>query len=140
MRKTEQCQRPFETTCSRATRRKDKHQHLCGKGSSDKSCAQHRGYKEIGGSGYVEGLMAWLREIGLEFVDITVKSDNKPPLTSFIESWRSTLRAMKSGSRMIMENRPVGSSESNGIVERAIQSVQGNDQNKTQRDLRKSGT
>ena len=68
--------------------------------------------------------MAWLREIGLEFVDITVKSDNEPALTSLIES-RSTLRAMKSGSRVINENGPVGSSESSGIAERAIQSVQG---------------
>ena len=56
-------------------------------------------------------LMAWLREIGLESVDIIVKSDNEPALTS--------------GSRMIVENSPVGSSKSNGIVERAIQSVQG---------------
>ena len=28
-------------------------------------------------------LMAWLREMGLEFVDIIVKSDNVPALTSF---------------------------------------------------------
>ena len=40
--------------------------------------------------------MAWLREIGLEFVD------NEPALTTLIE----TLRAMKSGSRMIVENSP----------------------------------
>ena len=69
-------------------------------------------------------LMAWLREIGLESVDIIVKSDNEPALTSLITSW-STMRAMTSGSRMIVENSPVGSSKSNGIVERAIQSVQG---------------
>ena len=69
-------------------------------------------------------LMAWLREIGLESVDIIVKSDNEPALTSLIASW-STMRAMMSGSRMIVENSPVGSSKSNGIVERAIQSVQG---------------
>ena len=69
-------------------------------------------------------LMAWLREIGLESVDIIVKSDNEPALTSLIASW-SKMRAMTSGSRMIIENSPVGSSMSNGIVERAIQSVQG---------------
>ena len=67
--------------------------------------------------------MAWLREIGLEFADIIVKSDNEPALTSLIESW-SALRALESGSRMIIENTLVGSSKSNGIVERAIQSVQ----------------
>ena len=68
--------------------------------------------------------MVWLREIGLESVDIIVKSDNEPALTSLIASW-SAMRAMTSGSRMIIENSPVGSSKSNGIVERAIQSVQG---------------
>ena len=69
-------------------------------------------------------LMAWLREIGLESVDIIVKSDNEPAVTILIALW-STMRAMTSGSRMIIENSPVGSSKSNGIVERAIQSVQG---------------
>ena len=68
--------------------------------------------------------MAWAREIGLEFVDIIVKSDNEPALTSLIASW-CTLRAMESGLRMIIENSPVGSSKSNGIVERAIQFVPG---------------
>ena len=53
-------------------------------------------------------LMTWLRGIGLEFVDTIVKSDNKLVLTSLRESW-STLRAMKSGPSMIVENSPVGS-------------------------------
>ena len=69
-------------------------------------------------------IMAWAREIGLEFADISVNSDNEPALTSLIASW-STLRAMESGLRMIIENGPVGSSKSNGIVERAIQFVPG---------------
>ena len=53
-----------------------------------------------------------------------MKSENGPALTSLIASW-SAMRAMTSGSRMIIENSPVGSSKSNGIVERAIQSMQG---------------
>ena len=53
-------------------------------------------------------LMAWLRDIGLEFVDFIVKSDNEPALTSLMES-RSTLRAMEGGPRMIAETRPAGS-------------------------------
>ena len=57
-------------------------------------------------------------------MDVTVKSDIELELTSLIESW-STQRAMKSGSRMIIESILVGCSKSNGIVERAIQSVQG---------------
>ena len=65
----------------------------------------------------------WLREIGLEFVDLIVNPDNEPALTGMIESW-SKWRAMNGGSRMIIENSPVGSSKSIGIVERAIQSVQ----------------
>ena len=55
----------------------------------------------------------------MEFEDIIVKSDNEAALSSLIESW-STLRAVKSGSRMIIENSLVGRSKSNGIVERAI--------------------
>ena len=51
-------------------------------------------------------------------------SDNELALTSLIASW-STMRAMTSGSRMIIENCPVGNLKSNGIVVRAIQSVQG---------------
>ena len=69
-------------------------------------------------------LMALLRDIGLEFVDIIVESDNEPALTSLTQSW-STLRAMKSGSGMTIQNSPFGSWNGNGIVERAIQSGQG---------------
>ena len=53
-----------------------------------------------------------------------MKSDNEPALTSLFAPW-STMRAMTIGSRMIIENSPVGSSKSNGSVERAMQSVQG---------------
>ena len=60
----------------------------------------------------------------IEFADMIVKSDSEPALTSLIESW-STMRAMTSGARMIIENSFVGRSKSNGIVLSAIQSVQG---------------
>ena len=69
-------------------------------------------------------LMAWLREIGLESVDIIVESNNEPGLKSLIASW-STMRAMTSGSRTSAENSPAGSPKSDGIDERAIQSAQG---------------
>ena len=68
--------------------------------------------------------MAVLRDIGSEFVDIIVESDNEPALTSLTERW-STLRAMKSGSGMTIQNSPFGSWNSYRIVERAIQSGQG---------------
>ena len=45
-------------------------------------------------------------------------------MTSLIASW-STMSAMRSGSKMIVENSPVGSLKSNGIAVRAIHSVQG---------------
>ena len=59
--------------------------------------------------------MAVLREIELDFVDMIVKSDNEPALTSLIEPW-SNLRAMKGGSRMSVESSPVGRSKRNGPV------------------------
>ena len=39
-------------------------------------------------------LVAWFREIGLESVDIIIKSDNEPALTSLIASW-STMKASR---------------------------------------------
>ena len=49
-------------------------------------------------------LMAWLREIGLEFVDIFVTSDNEPALMNFIKSG-SNLPGMNGGSRYWEEQR-----------------------------------
>ena len=69
-------------------------------------------------------LMAWLRELGLEFNDIIVKSDNEPALISLVEAWRR-LRPVKGGGKMVVEHSPVHSSKSNGVVERSIQTVQG---------------
>ena len=53
-----------------------------------------------------------------------VKSDNEPALVSLVEAW-SRERAIKGGGRMVVEHSPVHSSKSNGVVERAVQSVQG---------------
>ena len=100
------------------------------KRKGDESCAQFRTREWI-----CRRLMAWLREIGLESVDIIVNSNNEPALTSLIASW-STMRAMTTGSTMIIESRPVGSSKSNGVVARATQSVQGDDQDDSQRHRR----
>ena len=67
--------------------------------------------------------MAWLREVALEFVAIMVQS-GETALMSLIELW-SIIRAMKGYPLKIVENRTVGSSKSNGIVERTIQSFPG---------------
>ena len=69
-------------------------------------------------------LMAWLREIGLEYHEIIVKTDNEPALVALVEAW-SRYRAAKGGGKMIMEHSPVRSSKSNGVVEKAVQEVQG---------------
>ena len=69
-------------------------------------------------------LMAWLREVGHAHGDIIVKSDNEPALTSLVEDW-ARLRAVEGVGRMIIEHSPVHSSQSNGIVERGVQAVQG---------------
>ena len=51
-------------------------------------------------------LVGWLREIGMDFADIIVKSDDDAALTSLgRESW-SSWRAMKGGSRMIVDHAP----------------------------------
>ena len=58
-------------------------------------------------------LMAWTREIGIEFTDLVVRTDNEPALVSLVETW-SSLRAVKGGGKTVMEHSPVGSSKSNG--------------------------
>ena len=55
---------------------------------------------------------------------MTLKSDNQPTLVAVGDAV-ARLRAAKGGKRMVVENSPVYSSKSNGVVERAIQSVQG---------------
>jgi hypothetical protein len=66
--------------------------------------------------------LAFLREIGCESCDVIVKSDNEPAITSII-SEVGRMRAATGGGKWIVENSPVGSSASNGVVERAIRSV-----------------
>jgi len=68
-------------------------------------------------------VVAFLREIGCEQGDIIVKSDQEPAMLSLLTRV-SEVRASRGGGRCIMENSPVGSSGSNGIIERAIQAVE----------------
>ena len=55
---------------------------------------------------------------------MTVKTDNEPALLWVVEMV-ARLRAARGGIRMAVENSPVHSSKSNGLIERAIQTVQG---------------
>ena len=57
--------------------------------------------------------MAWLRESGLDFVDMIVNSDNKRAPTSLIESW-SNLLSTKGGWRMVVENSLAAVSKRHG--------------------------
>ena len=67
---------------------------------------------------------AFLREIGCERGDLILKSDQEPAIMALFAEV-SKLRAEKGGiGRTIEEASPVGSSSSNGIVERGIQSVE----------------
>ncbi len=65
-----------------------------------------------------------MREVGCEHGDVIVKSDQEPAMTSILTEV-GRMRAVAGGGRYIVERSPVGSSASNGVVERAVQSVQG---------------
>ena len=69
-------------------------------------------------------VMAFMREFGCELEQVTMKTDNEPALVAVAENV-GRLRAAKGGVGMVVEHSPVHSSKSNGIVERAVQSVQG---------------
>ena len=64
-----------------------------------------------------------MMEFGCELEAVTVKTDNEPALLSVVEMV-ARLRAAKGGIKMAVENSPVHSSKSNGLIERAIQTVQ----------------
>ena len=84
-------------------------------------------------------LMAWLREIRLQSVDIIVKSDNEPALTSLIASW-SRMRAVTSGSMMIIENSRRWQLEEQRNRREGDPVGAGNDQDDSQRHRRTVGS
>merc|ERR1712026_515647 len=69
-------------------------------------------------------VMAFMRECGCEVEPVIMKNDGEPALVKVVEEI-GRLRAAKGGRGMVIENSPVGSSASNGYIERAIQGVQG---------------
>ena len=68
-------------------------------------------------------VMAFLKEVGCEVGDVTAKSDQEPAIKSIVEDV-GKLRAAAGGWRYVVENSPVGSSASNGVVERHVQTIQ----------------
>ena len=64
---------------------------------------------------------AFLRELGLEFSDVVVRSDQEPSIVDLV----SEVARVRAPAKTIPEQSPVGSSQSNGVAERGIQSVEG---------------
>ena len=68
-------------------------------------------------------VMAFLRECGCELIDITIKTDQEPVMMSMVENLCRE-RARKGAMRTVVEHSPAYQSRSNGVVERAVQSVE----------------
>ena len=69
-------------------------------------------------------VMAFMKKVCCEYGDLVVKSDQEPAIQKVVEDV-GKLRAAAGGGKYIPENSPVGSSASNGVVERGIQSISG---------------
>ena len=68
-------------------------------------------------------IVAFMREIGVAHGDLLVRIDQEPAIRSIVEE-ACRVRAAEGGGRHIVEQSPVGSSACNGLVERAILSVE----------------
>lgn len=78
-----------------------------------------------GRSTYVaERAVAFLEEIGCMNGDVIVKSDQEASIKALVEQI-GRVRSTRGSGKWIVEHSPVGASQSNGIIERAVQSMQG---------------
>ena len=68
--------------------------------------------------------VAFLRECGNELAKITIKTDQEPAILAIAEDV-IRFRAANGSEETISENSPTYSHQSNGIVERGVQSVEG---------------
>ena len=71
-----------------------------------------------------ERVVAFLAEVGGLHGDIIIKSDQEEAIKSIVNAV-TRMKFEKGSGRVVPEGSPVKSSGSNGVVERAIQSVQG---------------
>jgi hypothetical protein len=69
-------------------------------------------------------IMAFLRECGCELSKLIVKSDQEPAILALIDDMIKQ-RVDKGADETIPENSPTYSHQSNGVAERAVQSVEG---------------
>ena len=68
-------------------------------------------------------ILAFMKEVGCKFGDMIVKSDQEPAILAILEHV-ARLRAAEGGGKTVPESSPVGDSRGNGLVERAIQSLE----------------
>ena len=80
--------------------------------------------KKSSGEFIAKRVVAFMREIGCEMNAVTLKSDNEPALMAVMDGI-ARVRASRGAQRTSMENSPVHSSKSNGVIERGVQTVQG---------------
>ena len=66
-------------------------------------------------------IVAFMREIGCEQGDVTVRTDQEPAIKAIVTEV-GKVRAAAGGGKMMVEASPVKQSQSNGLVERAIKS------------------
>jgi hypothetical protein len=71
----------------------------------------------------VDRVMAFMKEIGIENLDVIAKSDQEPAIKHLIDEIGKAKAEF--GGRWVVVSSPVDSHASNGVVERAIQSVEG---------------
>ena len=69
-------------------------------------------------------VVALMREVGADQGDIVVKCDQEPAMASLVKEIGAH-RAAGGGARMVVESSLVGDSKGNGVIERAVKSVQG---------------
>ena len=69
-----------------------------------------------------ERVIAFMQEVGIAAMDVTVRSDQEPAMKALVAAVGR--RKADAGGRWVVESSPVASHASNGVVERAIQSVQ----------------
>ena len=67
-------------------------------------------------------VVAFMKESGADQGDITIKFDQELALIALVREIGSH-RAAGGGGRMVVESVPVGDSQGNGVVKRAIKSV-----------------
>ena len=96
---------------------------LVAKERSTRMCMAAATPRKTTGDYIAKRLMAFLKEVGCAVGDMTIKADQEPALSSIIEDL-SKIRATEGGGRLVVENSPVGSSASNGVIERHIQVVE----------------